>query len=178
MQKMSLLLIAVTFVPLAAQAAPQGLYGKTVKVTWTETRSQRNPGETSFHPVGLPFTFEVYVSGQGNLFKRLTSVASTGRQIGSKDRAGTGGSGPNGAGQVSFQGNTMVSTSSSGGLGRRIRIVLDNSFSSCSAEVISGKSGAGPASVVSVATGQTVQFESVSAGAASCSIQAGNAFAN
>jgi hypothetical protein len=59
MQKLSLLLIAAALVPLSAHAAPQGLYGKTVKVTWTETRSQRNPGETSFHPVGLPFTFEV-----------------------------------------------------------------------------------------------------------------------
>jgi hypothetical protein len=97
---------------------------------------------------------------------------------GGSGMTGTGGSGPNGAGQVSFQGNTMVSTSSSGGLGRRIRVVLDNSYSSCSAEVISGKFGAGPASVVSVATGQTVQFESVSAGAASCSVQTGNSFAN
>lgn len=98
MQKLLLLLIAATLVPLPAHAAPHGLYGKTVKVTWTETRSQRNPGETSFHPVGIPFTYEAYVSSEGNLFKRLTVISSNGRHIGSKDRTGTGGSGPNGAG--------------------------------------------------------------------------------
>ncbi len=72
----------------------------------------------------------------------------------------------------------MTATSSSGGLGRRIKITLDSGFAGCSAEVLTGKTGAGPARVISVATGNTVEFESVSAGAAACSVQSGNAFAN
>jgi hypothetical protein len=169
-----LALIASTFTALAA---PQSFYGKTLRVSWTETRSQRDAGETAFKPVSLPFTYSVYVSSKGELFKRMTSISSTRRATGQKDRVGTAGSGPEGAGRVSFQGNTMISTMSSGGLGRRIRITFDGG-SSCSAEVISGKAGAGATSVRSIATGAMVEFESVSAGSASCAVQDGNAFAN
>jgi len=42
-------LIAVIAAPACASAAPpSGLFGKSVIVGWTETRSQRNPGDGRF----------------------------------------------------------------------------------------------------------------------------------
>jgi hypothetical protein len=160
-----------------ALAAPQSFYGKTLRVTWNETRSQRVRGEGDFKSVSVPLSYSVYVSSKGQLFKRLTSTSSSGRNTGSKDRVGMSGTDSEGAGSVSFQGNTLVSTTNNGGLGRRIRISFDGG-SSCSAEVLSGKTGTGAATVRSNATGKMLEFESVAAGTASCSVAEGNAFAN
>jgi hypothetical protein len=170
-------LLALIASTTAVTAAPQSYYGKTFRVSWTETRSQRDAGETAFRPVSLPFTYTVYVSSKGQLFTRVTSMSASRRAVGSKDRVGTSGSGPDGAGRATFQGNTLTATRSSGGLGRQIRVTFDGG-SSCSATVVTGKSGGGVASVRSIPTGGMVEFESVSAGAASCSVQDGNAFAN
>ncbi len=160
-----------------AVAAPQSFYGKTLRVSWDEARSQRAAGETAFKTVSLPFVYSIYVSSKGQLFKRLSSVSASRRATGTKDRVGMAGSDSEGAGAVSFQGNTLTATMNNGGLGRRISITFDGG-SSCSAEVVSGKAGSGVASARSNATGKTVEFESVSAGTASCSVQDGNAFAN
>ncbi len=160
-----------------AVAAPQSLYGKTLRVTWNESRRQRVQGEGEFKAVSIPLSFTVYVSSKGQLFKRLTSTNASGSHTGSKDRVGMSGADSQGAGSVSFQGNTLISTANNGGLGRRIRITFDGG-SSCSAEVLTGKAGTGAATVRSNATGKMLEFESVSAGAASCSVQEGNAFAD
>ena len=159
-----------------AMAAPQSLYGKTLRVTWNESRSQRVRGEGEFKSVSIPLSYTVYVSAKGQLFKRLTSTTASGRQSGSKDRVGVSGSDAQGAGSVSFQGNTLIAVANNGGLGRRIRITYDGG-SSCSAEVLTGKAGTGTATVRSNATGKMLEFNSVSAGSASCSVQEGNAFA-
>jgi hypothetical protein len=160
-----------------ALAAPQSLYGKTLRVTWNESRSQRVQGEGEFKAVSIPLSYTVYVSSKGQVFKRFTSTTSSGRQSGNKDRVGTSGSDSQGSGSISFQGNNLISTANNGGLGRRIRISFDGG-SSCSAEVLTGKAGAGTSTVRSVATGKMMEFQSVSAGSASCSVQEGNAFAN
>ena len=171
--------VAVFWSPMAC-AAPQGLYGKSVIVSWTETRSQRDAGEANFKPVSLPFTYTVYVSSEGRPFKRLTSVSASRRATGSQDKVGMGGRGPEGSGAMQFVGNSIVATTGQvGGFGRRIQVTLDGGFGSCSAQVISGKSpGKKIVAVKSVATGNMVEFESISAGSASCSVQAGNAFAS
>lgn len=172
-----LLLVGLLGGAAIAEAAPQSLFGKTVRVTWNESRSQRVRGEGEFKSVSVPLSYQVYISAKGQLFKRLTSTNSTGRHTGSKDRVGMSGTDSEGAGNASFQGNTLVSTTNNGGLGRRIRITFDGG-SSCSAEVLSGKAGSGTATVRSNATGKMLEFQSVSAGSASCSVQDGNAFAN
>jgi hypothetical protein len=169
-------LIALVASTSGARAAPQSLYGKTLRVAWNETRSQRVRGEGEFKSVSIPLSFTVYVSSKGQLFKRLTSTTASGRQTGSKDRVGASGSGPEGAGAVSFQGNTLIATGNNNGLGRRIRITFDGG-SSCSAEVLTGKSGSGVATLRSTASGKMLEFQSVSAGAASCAVREGNAFA-
>lgn len=173
----SLIVLAGMTVACSAQAAPQSFYGKTLRVSWNETRSQRVQGEGAFKSVSIPLSFTVYISSKGQLFKRMTSTTANGRTTGSKDRVGDSGSSAEGAGAVTFQGNTLISTANNHGLGRRIRITFDGG-SSCTAEVLTGKSGGGVATVRSNATGKMLEFESVSAGAASCSAQEGNAFAN
>jgi len=160
-----------------AVAAPQSFYGKTLRVSWNETRSQRVAGETAFKTVSLPFVYLVYTSAKGQLFKRMSSASASRGANWTKDRVGTSGSDSEGSGTASFQGNTLIATMNNGSLGRRIRITFDGG-SSCSAEVVSGKSGSGVTSTRSNATGKTLEFESVSAGTPSCSVQDGNAFAN
>jgi hypothetical protein len=165
-----------------ALAAPQSFYGKTLRVTWNEARSQRVRGEGEFKSVSVPLSFTVYISSKGQIFKRLTSTTShSGRggqqQSGNKDRVGASGSGAEGSGSTSFQGNTLINTGNNNGLGRRIRITFDGG-SSCSAEVLTGKAGSGVVQFRSTATGKMMEMESVSAGSASCSVQDGNAFAD
>ena len=143
----------------AAHAAPQSYYGKTLKVSWNETRSQRVQGEGVFKSVSVPVSLTVYVSSKGQIFRRVTSTSARGVS-GSKDRVGAAGSDSQGSGQISFQGNTLISTTNNGGLGRRIRVTFDGG-SSCSAEVLAGKSGAGVSTVLSNATGKMLEFESV-----------------
>jgi hypothetical protein len=168
--------LLTVFLPTAtALAAPQSYYGKTVHVTWNETRSQRAQGEGAFRSQSVPMSFVVYVSTKGQLFRRITSTSRTGKS-GSKDRVGASTSGSQGAGSVSFQGNTLVYTANNGGLGRRIRVTFDGG-SSCGAEVLTGTSGSGAPSR-SNATGKMLEIESVTAGSASCSVQDGNAFAD
>lgn len=157
-------------------AAPQSYYGKTLRVTWTEARSQRVQGEGAFKSQSVPMSFVVYVSTKGQIFRRVTSTSASGTS-GSTDRVGATGASSQGAGAVSFAGNTLTYTANNGGLGRRISVTFDGG-SSCSAAVLTGKGGSGTQTVRSNATGKMLEFESVSAGAASCTVQDGNAFAN
>ena len=160
--------------PLGAEAAPSGLIGKSITVSWNETRSQRDVGtEAAFHPVSIPFTFTVYFGTGGHVFKRIFAMSASGRASGAQDKVGSGGA------AVSFSGNTMVGTNSIGGAARRIQVNFDGNFSSCTAQVATAKvAGAKTAAVKSIATGGMVEFESVSAGAATCAIAQGNPFAN
>jgi hypothetical protein len=174
---MGIALVGLIASTSGALAAPQSLYGKTIRVTWNESRSQRVQGEGEFKAVSIPLSFTVYVSSKGQVFRRLTSSTPSGSSSGSKDRVGVSGTDSQGAGNVSFQGNTLVSTTNNGGLGRRIRVTFDGG-SSCSAEVTTGKAGSGIATTRSNATGKMMEFQSVSAGTASCSLQEGNAFAD
>jgi hypothetical protein len=179
MRRIILATIAVLLLPVSAFAAPRALYGKHVIVNWTETRSQREAGETAFRPVSLPFTLTFYVGNEGHVFKRIFSVGSTGKASGSQDRVGNKPSGDVSASAASFSGNALTATSSFGGAARRMQITFDNNFSSCSAQVTTAKlSSAKFVAVHSIASGKTVEFESVSAGAASCTVGEGNPFAN
>ena len=165
---------ALLSMTLGAEAAPGALIGKSITVSWTETRSQRDAGEAAFRPVSIPYTLTVYFGTGGHVFKRIFALAASRRTSGSDDKVG-GGGGPN----VSFSGNTLVATNSFGGAARRIQVTFDGGFSGCSAQVVTAKvAGAKTAMVKSIATGGMVEFESVSAGSATCAIAQGNPFAN
>jgi hypothetical protein len=172
--------VAAGLAPAVANAAPSQLYGKSVTVRWSETRSQRAVGqEAAFHPVSLPFTMTVYIGTEGHIFRRIFAVTPNGRQSGAKDRAGASGSSANGSFAVQFQGNTMVASGSNGGFGLHVQVTFDSGFTGCTAEVIGAKqSGSRTVMLRSIASGLTIEVESVSAGAASCAVAKGNPFAN
>lgn len=178
MMKLILLAVAIAIVPASAFAAPpRGMYGKHFKMTWTETRSQRMAGETAFRPVSIAYAYTVYVGTEGNVFKRMSVAA--GRASGSQDRVGTKPSGNVSANTANFSGNTLIATASFGGAARRIQVTFDGSFSSCSAQVTTAKlASAKSVAVTSIPSGAKIEIESVSAGAASCSVGQGNPFAN
>jgi hypothetical protein len=172
--------VAAGLAPCAAAAAPSQLYGKSVTVNWSETRSQRAVGqEPAFHPVSIPFTLTVYVSSEGHIFRRLSSITPNGRQSGAKDRVGESSSGANSSFAAQFRGNAMVASGSNGGFGLHVEVTFDSSFGGCTAQVIAAKqSGSRTVMLRSIASGATIEVESASAGSASCSVAQGNPFAN
>ena len=161
-----------------AFAAPQGLFGKSITIAWNETRSQRIGESGPFRPVSIPYNTTFYVSAQGRLFTRTTAKGGMGGGFGSVDRVGnSGGNAAGDARNASFSGNALVQNTAFGGAGRHIEITFDSGFSSCNAHVVTGMpKGSKTAVVRSIATGSNVEFESVSAGSASCSISNGNPF--
>jgi hypothetical protein len=169
--------LAAAVLSTSATAAPSGLYGKSVTVSWTESRSQRDVGEQAFKPVSIPFTLIVYVSSEGRPFHRITSTSPRGA-TGSKERVSGSGASSQGAFSLQFQGNTLVSSRSNGGYGLHIQVSFDSGFTSCTAQVVAARqTGAKSVMLRSIASGMTVEVESLSAGSASCSISQGNAFA-
>src|SRR6478609_10208695 len=121
--------VGLVCAPTAAGAAsaPAGLQGKSVVVSWTETRVQRFVGEGEFRTVNGAITLSVYVSSAGRVFSRL--AFETRRGAGQSDQlAGAG------ARRVpSFSGNTMtvIHPLTSGGV-RRMHVTFDGAFSTCS----------------------------------------------
>lgn len=169
------ILLSPVLVSPAFAAAPSALFGKSVTVSWTETRSQREGQSGAFRQVGIPYSNIFYVSSAGRVFMR-TSARGRGAG-GSNDKVGNGGNAAGDSREVKFSGNRIVSSTKFQGAARQVSISFDSSLSSCTAQVITAMPvGAKTAVVRSIATGSTVEFESVSAGPASCSIASGNPF--
>jgi hypothetical protein len=147
-------------------------------VNWAETRSQRDAGEQAFRPVSIPYTFTVYVGTQGTVFKRIFAVAASRRASGSEDRVGKAAP-DGGTASATWSANGLSATNTFGGAARRMQVTFDAAFSSCTAQVTTAKLASEKyVRVKSIATGNYVEFESVSAGAATCAIATGNPFAN
>lgn len=105
-------LAVATLGPAAAFAAPAQLYGKSVVVTWSETREHKGAAQGS--TVSRHGEFSAYVSSAGRVFNRLTYSGLVGAprhyprfQSGSSDRVNGEGSGQ--ARSVAFSGHTMTS---------------------------------------------------------------------
>jgi len=166
--------ISVVLMSSAIAAPPKQLYGKSATVSWLETRSQRDGQSGPFRSIGLPYTMVFYVSTEGRLFARSSTRSPGG--AGSVDRVGTG-AGNGEARNVTFSGTRILSRSAFQGAARQIEVNFDPSFSGCTAHVITAiPKGAKTAVIRSITTGNIVEFESVSAGPASCSISSGNPF--
>lgn len=163
----------------AAQAAPKQLYGKSVTVSWSESRNQRPAGEQNFRTVTVNLQRSVYISTAGRLFSRHHAMVQRGRKARSGQTEGVGSSGTNlsgGARDARFQGNDLIISSAFTGAARQIVISFDGG--GCTARVIIAKQvGAKTASLRGVASGgRQIEVESAQAGAASCSVRDGNVF--
>jgi hypothetical protein len=65
---------ALTLLSAVAYSAspPKELYAKSIIVTWTEHRNQRQVGEADFRDVVVPLSLTIYVSTIGRPFSRTT----------------------------------------------------------------------------------------------------------
>jgi hypothetical protein len=165
----------------AGSTPPKQLYGKSVIVSWTESRSQRAVGEQAFRPMSVNLQRSVYVSTAGRVFARTSAGATSGRRSVSGAAESVGTTGTNfsgGAHNVQFQGNSIIMTGGFTASARRVMINFDNSFESCTAQAITAKEvGAKIAVWRGIGSGRLLEVESVSAGPASCSVRSGNVFA-
>jgi hypothetical protein len=162
----------------AAIAAPKELYGKSIVISWGEDRMQRHTGSDQFESAARTGTLSVYVSSAGNIFNRTGmanyQIRNRRGKEGSEDQVGGAGNS-----NVSFSGRSMMAIQASQGGARRIMATFDQAFSSCTAEVISGKSeGAGSMTRRSLINpGSSVEIQSVHTSGVSCAIKDGNVFA-
>jgi hypothetical protein len=160
-----------------AATAPTQLYGKSINVSWTDNRMQREVGAPQFHPWSVQYQLKIYISSAGRPFIRnsMTSRGGSarGEQVGV---AGTTSAG--GARMAQFQGHSLVIVITFNGGARRVQIDFDGNFASCSASVILGKAtGAGSYTTVSPISGRPIEIQSGAATAVTCATSDGNIFA-
>ena len=170
--KTALIAAATSAAANAAVAAPAALLGKSVVVSWSETRIQRIVGEANWRTVNASHELSVYVSSVGRVFSKFS--ATTRRGTGANEQV----SGQGGNRVPSFSGRTMTIVALQQGIARRVGVEFDESFSNCTASVIRGKSGAGSGFAKSIINGQRIEIQSASTGSASCCVRAGNVFGN
>jgi hypothetical protein len=172
-------LISPLIMLLATQAhaagAPEALKGKSVIVTWTETRQQRYVGEPNFYSVDASHNLSMYVSTVGRAFGRLTNSTRAGS--GTTEQVAGESGGAYGTRTTLFDGQTMTVIGVSKGGARRILIEFDASFASCSARVASGFEPGKSSVVLSMITKKYVETKSVTTNGASCSVKSGNVLA-
>jgi len=159
----------------AKAAPPQELYGKTVAITWTETREQRPEGTQDWHTVNGTATMNIYVSEAGRVFNNIAYATRRGYAERKGEIAGSGS-----RRSVDFNGRSLVLLTPSGAGGAtRITADFDQGFSSCSAQVT--RATEAPGTIIRRFSGISKQFmevKSTQVGSVSCSIRSGNAFAD
>lgn len=193
MRKLAIFLgSALTLLSAAAHAEsapPKELYGKSIIITWTEHRNQRQLDQADFRDVDVSFSRKIYISTKGQWFDRFASTFG-GRGAGlrrlrqitheaAREAIGTSGSTfAGGLRQAQFIGKTITLTgTSAGGLARRFVIEFNESFSACETHIIFAKQ-AGSEVVVgqSLRTGEPIQIRSAAVTSVSCSVRDGNVF--
>src|SRR5215211_4499710 len=120
------LLVMLLATQAHAAGAPEALKGKSVIVTWTETRQQRHVGEPNFYSVNASASLSVYISTAGRAFSRRTNSTRAGS--GSIERApGEGGE----ERRAQFAGQTMTLIGVTTGGAYRTSVDFDPNFTSC-----------------------------------------------
>jgi hypothetical protein len=165
--------LTAAIVASSAEAAPpKELYGKTVTISWTETREQRPVGEQAWRQVHGSVAMYLYVSDAGRIFNNVSYATGAGSAERSGEIAGGG------KRSVNFSGQSLQILMPSGaGSATRITADFDAGFSSCSAQVTRATESAD--TIVrrySAIIKQDNEIRSTQVGGASCSIKAGNAF--
>jgi hypothetical protein len=178
MQTIKFLLLSGTLVATCASsaiaAAPENLRNKTFTVSWSEEHNQsRDGGE--FQDVSVPYLWTMYVSSAGRGFTRLH--AGGGRGAGTHESVGKGGSSFGGGEHAAtFTSSGIVVRANFGEAARQISIAVTGS--GCSAQIVVGKTPGVEVAKFTRTDGRHFEIRSLRAGAASCQMQEGNAFAN
>ncbi len=175
MKVLSHAIFVIAMLPLApcyAAGAPEQLKGKSIVLTWTETRQQRNVGEGDFRTVNASHRLSIYVSTQGRVFSRQTNTTRAG--TGNIDQVEGEGGGAYAPRTPSFSGQTMTVISANNGGARRAVIDFDAGFTSCNAKASTGFEAGRTKISLSPITHKRIEMKSVTSGGESCSIQSGN----
>src|SRR5438874_1628422 len=151
--------------PAAQAAPPKELYGKTVSLSWTETREQRPEGMQAWQQVAGSQALNLYVSEAGRVFNKLSYSTKGGNAERKGEIAGGGGNR-----SISFNGKSLLILMPHGtGGATRINADFDASFSSCSAQVTRAKEG--PDAIIRSYSGiikHFVEIKSIQVGGVSC----------
>lgn len=172
---LAVLRTAALVIPCAgawAAGAPSGLLNKTITVSFTASGEAKSvSGKT--HGFSTQVMRIIYVSSNGRLFMRHRASNQKGRSRGA-DFA------PDDArqrrGSFSFQANRLVGVIPYANGARQISISFDGAFSTCSANIIEGRSNGTIRRIAP--NGEMQEISSATASSPSCSIAAGNAFAD
>jgi len=166
-------LTVAIIVPAVQAAPPKELYGKTVTISWTETREQRPVGEQAWRQINGSVALHLYVSETGRIFNNVSYATGAGSAERSGEIAGSGNR------SVNLNDRSLSVMMQSGeGAATRITADFDAGFSGCSAQVTRAKERAD--TIVrrySAIIKRMNEIRSTQVGGASCSIKTGNAFA-
>jgi hypothetical protein len=168
--------IAIPVESSVAGAVPAELYNKTVTLTWNIQMSVRNvSGAVS--TIVAPRERTVYISDKGRLFVRERRPDSRGRLTEIEERAPNNSTNYTGnPSSIRFEGNQLVAITGQVSGANIMRASFDPSFSSCSMTWMAGKNASGH-TIWKGSDGASYDILSATAGATSCNIRAGNAFA-
>jgi hypothetical protein len=169
------LLVMLLATQAHAAGAPEALKGKSVILTWTETRQQRVVGEPNFYSINGNDSTSIYVSTAGRVFSRRTN--STRRGSGTVEQAPgvSGGAYPKGA--ALFSGQTMTLIGETKGGAYRTLIEFDASFTSCRARRALAFQSGKTSIALSPIIHKYVEVKSVTVNGMSCSVKDGNVLA-
>ena len=174
MFRLTAVVLSGLMLPLPSYAAPpKDLYGKSVRITWTEIRMQRPVGE-AWRQVRGSHTCNIYVSEAGRVFNNET-YSTRGGSAQRKGEIVETGTRPH-----EFNGRSLVIAMASG-VGGATRIIadFDAGFGSCSAQVTRAKEAGGTIiRTYSEIIKRPIEIKSVQIRGESCSIRNGNVFAN
>jgi hypothetical protein len=160
-------------------AAPSPLVGKSIEISFSESRMLKDPAAGTVQPASLAITIKIYVSTKGRIFDNYSSQTSSGPASGSQG-GGTASTGPGAvfaARDWRFSGNSLVGQHLFERGARRMTITFDPGFTSCTLSVVNGKAkGSDTIMIISSTTGKRLEVVSSTIGATSCAIRDGNVF--
>jgi hypothetical protein len=174
MKRASVLVLTLLCTPALAGVAPPQARNKSVRLSWTQSGMQRSDSgqEKSF---SIAHTRTIYVSSEGRVFAKATRSTRSYSKAGSLapgESRGYGG----GATGVTFEGNQLVGTQVHLSGAAQFRATFDSSFSSCTLKLTYGRSGG--LMRTKGFDGQNYTMLSQSVSGETCSVSAGNAFAD
>ena len=166
-------------VSLPAMAAPaKQMYNKSIKVSYTVSLVTKAPSGTVYN-TSFAVTGGAYISSAGRTF--LSGTRTDSRRGSETVQAAPGqGAGPGGTKwSTSANGNvfTLVQNSVSGGGAVQIRVAVDPAtYSSCTVNVVYGRSGKTKASYPGINEPGPYEMQSYSISNNNCSVINGNIF--
>jgi hypothetical protein len=172
------IIVVIASMPTVRADPPARLRGKSIIVTWSESRIQRHVGEADFRRVDATLNMSAYVSTAGRVFSRFTPTTRAGTAS-SEQIQGQPKPTPESRARVPTFGErsmTLFQPFRQGGM-RRLVIAFDGAYDGCTAKVAYAKEeGASSSFGWSPITKQVVEFQSVTVSGEACRVMAGNVF--